>query len=133
MKQLTSSERLFSNKYRYDLAYINLGIVLYHQGKKFKAIQACSEGIRSNPARVQDLIYTYQKQVEVAKEELITINDTDDDVQRLRLMTRLKALEQVLDLLQLPSKELSNMLVPSSHQEKLEMKPSNNETLSILM
>ena len=42
-------------------------------------------------------------------------------------MTRLEALEQVLDLLQLSSEELSKMLVPSSHTERLKMKLIKDE------
>ena len=121
--------KAIGSNFRYDLPYINCGVILYHQGKKFKAKQAYIVGIIkaiSNPARIQSLINIYQKQVEVANEQLTT-SDVDE-ILRSRWMTRLKALEEVLDLLQLPYKELSKMLVPSSHKEKLYMGPSNNET-----
>ena len=111
--------RAIAELYDYDIAYINWGIVLYHQGDTLKAKQAYKIGIMraaSKNTRIQELTGIYQKQINIAKEQLIASNT--DKIVRSRLTTRLEALEQVFNLLQLPFEELSKMLVPSSRAEE---------------
>ena len=105
--------KAIDSSHNYDIAYINWGIVLYHQGATLKAKQAYNIGIMraASHVRTQELISIYQKQIEIAKEQLITSNK--DETVRSQLKMRLEALEQVFGLLQLPFEELSNMLVPS--------------------
>ena len=107
--------KAIARSHDYDIAYINCGIVFYHQGAILKAKQAYKLGIMktiSNNARIKGLMGIYEKQIDIVKKQLIASN-TDETI-RSRLTTRLEALEQVLNLLQLPSEELSKMLTPSS-------------------